>query len=292
MKLNLVLIFLLLLPFQIFSQKTKNIIIVTIDGVRWQEIFNGSDKSITNYCSREELMPFLWKYAQSGQLYGNRYYNNYCNVKNIYDISYTGYNEIFTGYADPILIPNLPIYNRNISFLEKLNQTKEFNGSVVSFASWSCFKYILNKKKSTFPIYCEYENDIITYSLAKNFIQKNHPRIIHIGFGDADEAAHKKKYDEYLSKINNIDYMIGEIWNQIQNDTFYKDETTLIITTDHGRGKNSNNWNSHGFWISGSSQTWMFIIGPDIKPLGEMKNKNHFYQRQIQNKIYKLLNIK
>jgi len=294
MKLNLVLIFLLLLPFQIFSQKTKNIIIVTIDGVRWQEVFKGSDKSITNdYSSREDIMPFLWKYGQSdGQIYGNRYYNNYSNVKNLYHISYPGYNEIFTGYADPLFIPNLPIYNRNTSFLEELNQSKEFCGSVVSFSSWSYFDYILNSKKSTFPIYSGYKNDEITYSSAKKYIQEKHPRIIHVGFGETDEWAHKKRYDIYLDKIRDSDSMINDMWTYIQNEPFYKDQTTLIITTDHGRGKSSSTWNSHGFWIPGSGQTWIVIIGPDTKPLGEMKNKNHFYQKQIHNKIFKLLGLK
>jgi hypothetical protein len=75
------------------SAKGQNIIIITIDGLRWQEIFTGADESIINerkYVSdtsivkemywdneaterRKKLMPFLWNVvAKKGQIYGNR----------------------------------------------------------------------------------------------------------------------------------------------------------------------------------------------------------------------------
>lgn len=38
--------------------------------------------------------------------------------------------------------------------------------------------------------------------------------------------------------------MIEELWNYVQSDPFYKDQTTIIVTTDHGRG-NGNEWTDH-----------------------------------------------
>ena len=76
------------------AQKTENIIIITTDGFRWQEIFKGMDSAIANdkkfnqgdstyiykkYSSsdfkesRKKIMPFLWsEIAAKGQIYGNR----------------------------------------------------------------------------------------------------------------------------------------------------------------------------------------------------------------------------
>ncbi|HEU5145491.1 MAG TPA: phosphoglyceromutase, partial [Chryseosolibacter sp.] len=73
-------------------RKTENIIIVTLDGLRWQEVFEGADEKIVfndkyvddagdirsfwNASAHERrltLMPFLWNVvAHEGQLYGNR----------------------------------------------------------------------------------------------------------------------------------------------------------------------------------------------------------------------------
>src|SRR5262245_4166515 len=102
------------------SQQAENIIIITTDGYRWQEVFKGMDSSIANnskfnqgdsayiferYWSNDEnerrkkLMPFLWNtVANQGQIYGNRKYNNKVSNANPHWFSYPGYSEIMTGF--------------------------------------------------------------------------------------------------------------------------------------------------------------------------------------------------
>jgi arylsulfatase A-like enzyme len=55
----------------------------------------------------------------------------------------------------------------------------------------------------------------------------------------------------------------------VQSDAKYKDNTTLFITTDHGRG--TKNWTEHGPFISSSKQTWFMQLGNKVEPNGEMK---------------------
>jgi len=69
----------------------------------------------------------------------------------------------------------------------------------------------------------------------------------------------------------------------------HRKNTTFIITTDHGRGRCSSRWSDHGLLVNGSSQTWLVLIGPNIKPLGEMKNEEQLYQKQIAQTIASLL---
>jgi hypothetical protein len=38
-------------------------------------------------------------------------------------------------------------------------------------------------------------------------------------------------------------------------------------------------------FVNGSSQTWLVLIGPNITPLGEMKNEEQIYQKQIAQTI-------
>ena len=151
------------------SHKTENVIIFTLDGMRWQEVFGGIDsalvvdKRFTRDSEevvkvfgakdfdekRKKLFPFLWNtIAQHGQLYGNRNNGSDVNNANPYWFSYPGYNEIFTGFPDTAVNSNDKIKNKNTNVLEFLNKQKEFNGKIAVFSTWDVFPYILNKWRS------------------------------------------------------------------------------------------------------------------------------------------------
>lgn len=155
-----------------------NIFLITIDGYRWQELFNGADSTIlanpqyvsdTIVCNkrwyasttterRQKLMPFFWQViASQGSLYGNRAYQNKVDVANLYKFSYPGYNEILTGKADIIPIFNTPTYNTNNNILSILNNTEAYKNKTAAFCSWNILKYILNPNKAIFPINAGFE---------------------------------------------------------------------------------------------------------------------------------------
>ncbi len=307
---------------------TQNVIIVTIDGFRWQEIFTGADSALLNdeeYTAdrstlnaiywdssaterREKLMPFFWQViALQGQLYGNRHFDNKVNAANDYGISYPGYNEIFTGNTDVFISSNRKYNNPNINVLEWLNQKGDLKENIAAFTSWDVFPYILNENRSTILVNSGYEaiqtesntakhvnylqnhladkeatrQDALTFIAAKNYIQQQRPRLFYLGLGETDEFAHDGRYDLYLQQANATDGMIASLWHWVQTTAGYKDNTTLIITTDHGRGKKKNKWMSHGAWVAGSSEAWLAVIGPDIEPLGEMKGEQQIYLQQL-----------
>jgi hypothetical protein len=116
-----------------------NIFIITTDGFRWQEVFNGADSILINnpkYVGDTEaikqlfwddskevrrtlLFPFVWKtFAKHGAIYGNRQIASKVSVSNPYKFSYAGYNELFTGFADPSIIANKKRWNTNTNVLE------------------------------------------------------------------------------------------------------------------------------------------------------------------------------
>ncbi len=176
-----VLLLLLCGAFTAFAQtgpKTQHVFIITIDGLRWQEVFGGADKAIVGnreYVEdpallrqmywddnkeerRKKLMPFLWNIvAGKGQLYGNRRLGNKMNVSNFYKFSYPGYCEMFTGFASRRFVPNTPVSNRNTNIFEFLNKRPRFQGKVAAFTSWNIFPYILNEKRSGFLVNSGYE---------------------------------------------------------------------------------------------------------------------------------------
>jgi len=83
--------------------------------------------------------------------------------------------------------------------------------------------------------------------------------------------------------------MISQLWYFIQSNPDYKNKTSLLITTDHGRGKKIKHWKSHNFLLRGSSDIWLALMGPGIKPEGEIKTKQQLYQEQIAGTIAWLL---
>jgi hypothetical protein len=337
------LLFLFSIPFLLRAQpdtKTKNIFIITTDGFRWQEVFTGADSALINnskYTSdtfiakqlyrddsvemrRKKLMPFFWSViASKGQLYGNRFLSNKVNMKNLYKISYPGYNEILTGYADWHLIPNIAVNNKNTNILEYLNKQPAFNGKVVAFTSWNIFPYIINEERSNLMVNSGYEKleilsdsasvfinllqeniveqkhtryDVLTSLSAREYIQTNHPKIVFLGLGETDESAHSNRYDLYLQQANMVDKLISDLWYYVQTDPFYKDNTSFIITTDHGRGNTSRSWHTHGPFTPGSGQTWMAIIGPDIISPGEIIEEQQLFGNQLAATIARLLGEK
>lgn len=151
------------------NQKTENVVLITLDGFRWQEMFNGADSSMMKQQThlkdpqlkekfwrndlterRKALLPFFWNtIATGGQLYGNRSVNCNVNVSNNQLFSYPGYNEILTGKADNERIhSNDKMYNPNTNVLEFINSQPFFKGKVAAFTSWDVFPYIINDKRS------------------------------------------------------------------------------------------------------------------------------------------------
>lgn len=163
--------------------RTENIVIVTMDGMRWQEVFGGVDTAILNnpaytrdkdgltkrfgsedvLTKRGKLFPFFWStIASKGQLYGNRTTGNYVNVANPYHFSYPGYNEIFTGYPDTAVNSNDKILNKNTNVLEFINRQKGYTGKVAVFSTWDVFPYILNRGRS--GIYVNSDVDTLRFT--------------------------------------------------------------------------------------------------------------------------------
>lgn len=171
---KLIPILFILLSFKSLAQKTENIIIITTDGFRWQEVFKGIDPAIANdkkfnqgdsayiykrYSNpdikeaRKKLMPFFWsEIASKGQIYGNRDLGNKVDVANPYWFSYPGYSEIMTGNVDLKVNSNGYKANPNVNVLEFLNQQPKLKGKVAAFGAWDAFDRILNEERSGFSV--------------------------------------------------------------------------------------------------------------------------------------------
>lgn len=313
--------------------KTRNVFVITLDGYRWKELFQGADERILEsgrYISdrtvihrfgvgsaeqkREALMPFFWNViARQGQLYGNRLYNNKVNCSNNYLISYPGYSEMFVGFPGEVS-SNKNKVNPNPTVFEFISKYPDFADEVAAFATWDAFPYILREDKSGIYVNAGNEratgnlsareraiNDELaqskkrtdeqTFGLAFEYLKKDRPRVFFLGFDGTDYHGHGGRYDGYLKSAHQADKMIESLWNWVQSQPDYKDQTTFLITTDHGRGSGRNSWKNHRLLASGSRYIWFAVIGPDTPAFGELKYKGKYYQKQVAKTIAAFLGI-
>jgi hypothetical protein len=147
-------------------RETRNVILVTADGLRWQDLFGGMDPILKDQKSagmdeaaalkaklwrptpeerRNALMPFFWTtLAPKGVVLGNVKKHSSVRVTNSYRVSYPGYSEILTGRAqDEAIRGNDAVRNPAPTVLEFLRRKLELNSSQVAlFASWDMFSLI------------------------------------------------------------------------------------------------------------------------------------------------------
>jgi hypothetical protein len=152
----------------------KNVVLITLDGLRSEEVFHGADQRLMTIengvkngeqCKaqfwrespeerRDLLLPFMWKQCLSkqGWIAGNVDADSKVSVSNGKYFSYPGYNELLTGKADPKVNSNDKKYNSNVTVLEWLNSKSQFNGKISAYTSWDVFPFIINDKRSGIPV--------------------------------------------------------------------------------------------------------------------------------------------
>ena len=331
-------------------------ILITIDGLRWQEVFSGvqedilRDKNSVKYLAKLEkrylkgnalanraaLMPFMWNtIAKQGVLIGDRQQQSNMSVANDLHFSYPGYSDLLTGVVNPDINSNAKVLNNEVSFLEWLNHQPEYGHSVAVFGSWDVFPFIVNKPRSQLHVNAGFDSahsyelseqmlllnqlqteipspwqtvrlDSFTYRFAKDYLTTVKPRVMMIAFGETDDFAHDGNYQAYLEAATRTDQFINDLWLTLQSMQQYKDNTNILIVTDHGRGSNLIDWQHHasksslqGYMkglaqfengIEGSEHIWMAALGPDIKASGILKTNKELKQTQIPATALTLLN--
>lgn len=312
--------------------RTKNIILVTADGLRWQELFNGLDDTLVGKAAhlldkfgkgslqdrRRALMPFFWStIATRGVVLGNPANNSSVRVTNGFRVSYPGYSEILTGRAqDEVIRGNDKLQNPSETILEFVRRKLDLPRSKVAlFASWDVFPFIGESRPGSIFINAGYQDDsgspamrdlsivqskamtpwdsvrhdYVTLNMALDYMKRERPRVTYIALGETDDWAHDRRYDRVVSAIQYFDEALSRIAEFIASTPEYKDSTSIVITSDHGRGATAQDWHSHGKDVSGADRIWLAVMGPDTPARGEASGSA--FQRDIAPTILRLLGL-
>ena len=161
--------------------KDTRLVVITIDGLRWQEVFTGADENLlsdeeqvrdneltrqtywrsTPEERREVLMPFTWNtIAKKGLIIGNRNKNSKMQVANKTCISYPGYCEMMTGMVDDGIIGNDAVGNPHRNVLETANEDPRYKGSVMMYGSWKSTRFAIHNERAGIPASVSYEPNV------------------------------------------------------------------------------------------------------------------------------------
>ena len=290
------------------------VVLVTFDGARWEDVFRGADPALVAADVDEDLkeevtkafeevpnrgaalMPFLHDVmGAKGVLIGDRDIGECARTENDMWFSYPGYSEILAGKPNPAILENDPIPNADVTVLEWANKAPAYAGKVDMVGTWTLFPYIVNADRSGVPVneafHGKHPTDVRTSRAGFEVLEEKKPRLLYIAFGDTDEFAHLGDYAAYLAALERGDEYLRLLWEKLQADPYYRDQTTLIVSTDHGRGHEPlEAWRDHsspryhalypdyqpeynGTGIVGSDAIWVAAMGPAVDRDGASKYK-------------------
>jgi hypothetical protein len=322
-------------PGAVYTQTApaRNLVLITLDGARTQEIFGGLDRDILQSTLREgetaesaavyqrfwaptpearrlKLMPFFWGewMARHGSILGNRVLGSRFGIRNGHRFSYPGYAEILTGAARPDIDSNDPRRYGYPTVLEVLRRELQLpRERVAAFGSWEIFNWIAEHREGSIVVNAGYEamegpapvpqlsaaqfetlspwdsvrHDMYTFRLAMAHLATERPRVLYLALGETDDWAHNRRYDRTLQSLALTDGYLRELWSWLQADPGYRDNTAILITVDHGRGRTPADWHSHGRDVDGAEVTWLAAIGPDWPRRGEWHGGPDAFASQV-----------
>ena len=250
-----------------FQYKTKNVIIVVMDGPRYSETWGDST---------HQYIPKMANFmAKKGIVYTN-FYNNGPTYTN------AGHTAMTTGFYQEINNSGTQLPQYPSIFQHYRKKTKQDSSAIWLVTSKDKLQILSNcedptwKNKFMPSAHCGvygrgigsgYRPDIYTYLRATEILDSLHPKLMLINFREPDYSAHKNNWNNYVQGITSSDNYIYNIWKFIETNPYYKGTTTLLVTNDHGRHLDGieDGFKSHGDNCEGCRHINFYATGPDFK---------------------------
>ncbi len=259
------------------AAKDHRVVLFIVDGVRQKELLGLARDDFGKKVSSSHLWPHFRRYIRPR----GTFYRNF-EISNKIGISLPAYAEIFSARPQPDVKTNTPRSGKWCSkptLPELVRQHGKLKQEdVVVLASWKPICSILSSGQ---PSHAEYaptarcgrqpgdlrrspyaasrsDHDTLLDALAT--LKKQKPKFLVVVLGEVDEEGHlhhtarkkrKPPYGIYYyhEAMRRSDHALRLIWNHLQKDRFYRNRTTVLFTTDHGRcsDKNPRQWANHGW---------------------------------------------
>jgi hypothetical protein len=295
------------------SSDVRYLLLVTIDGVRVEEMFEGLDPAVlastlapgshveetesyrkywapTREERRRRLMPFFWEtlMRHHGFVVGDPHSGVRQRLLNRHRFSYPGYSEILTGEAhDEVIASNDMGQNPYPSVLEDLRaELRLARHEVAVFSSWGTMHRIVEHVPGTILVDAPAEAgtarpDEETFDRALAHLRTHRPRVLYVAFDETDDLAHEVRYADLLDALAHTDRRLRRLWDEVQSDPEYRGRTALLVTVDHGRGAGVEHWHQHAAEVASAENVWTAYAVPGCRQRGVLTGRHTFVHAQL-----------
>ncbi len=291
------------------SPKRQNVILITLDGVRYHEIFGGVQRS--REIGEPKHTPILPKvervFREHGFVFGdrNRRGGSTMKISNRISLSQPGYRSILTGdFEEQCRGNGCGVIDRE-TIIDRLMDEGFESRDVATFASWdvidrclesktpravksiafesvqgltgvesSPFLEIEERARADRPHWGGSRRDTYTFEMGLKYLKTYRPRFLYLSFVDTDEYAHEDNYPGYVGALRDFDQRFVQLMDTLRSLGEYGQETSIVITTDHGRGRWFI-WKNHSReWID-STRVWALVLpSPGLRERSELRRSD------------------
>ena len=284
------------------AQPPAPFIIVTLDGVRWQEVFEGTDPSLSKAPAipAAVLLPNLYALGQEqGAFVGAPGFGEIAASGPNF-ISLPGYNELLTGRV-PAWCGSNDCPQTKIPTL--LDEALDSGAKVAAFASWERIGRAVTARRGTFKVDCgrgldpfvpkvlgsgESRPDELTAAEALRYFETERPDVLYLGLGDTDEYAHHHDYARYIASLRRADGVLGRL-RTFMLATEQGRRTHLVVLPDHGRARD---FEGHGGFAPESARVWLVAAGPGVTARGMVRSPQKRYLADVAPTLRSVLGLR
>ena len=274
------------------ARETGNsrVIVLVLDGVRWQDFFDVPESRLRP--DDGSPLPFegYWQeLSEAGVAFGDRSRASSARMTlpGLFSQrkSLPSYQAMLAGFAQPC--PDNECARIGVETLpEALARQLELPPEKVAvFASWPGLARAATHESGTVhvdageagffpddagkPITREDEKPA---KLALDHLRRHSPRFLFVVFDQADHAAHEGDRTGYVRALRRLDRIILRFFEAIeQMAPEERSQTTLMVTTDHGRGTLGPFWQYHAL-MPYATEVFVAATGPRTLDLGQVAN--------------------
>jgi len=254
------------------------VVVVTLDGVRWHEVFEGVDARLaashglspSEVVSAADLTPNLHRIvATHGSALGAPGHGAAISASGPNFVSLPGYAELLSGRRATRCRDNQCTGSGAKTLLDEFTASAGRGGAQVAlFTSWPDIARVASDRGTVaepLPRSGSFRSDAVTADLAIAHLKVHAPRFLFLGLGEPDEFGHQNDYAGYLNAVRRADARIAEIDQELTRLAAHGTRTALFVTADHGR---ADSFVEHGSKFPESARVWLIAAGSALRAAG------------------------
>jgi hypothetical protein len=281
------------------------VILVVLDGVRWQEMFGGVDPVLAAthragpVVSARSLLPCLYSALDARGAAVGAPGRGLIAASGPNFVSLPGYTEIFGGRPPDGCRDNECAGASTPTLVDAMRDRAPNDSDVAVIASWapigraatrtpsrivlsagrqdvSGARYLvddpstrevldLGARADPRPGHDAFRPDRYTAELALRYLEAQRPSFLFVGLGEPDEYAHEDDYRGYLASLRAADDFFGRLFAALDRMGERGRRSLVLVTADHGRARD---YRDHGAGLPESARVWLMAIGGPVHARG------------------------